>query len=120
MRLAHYTPDFDAITSPLAEDVENFLFAAFLRDEKHAFLRFAEQDLVGVHAGLTLRNAVHLDLDADATTCAHLASRTSEACGSHVLNANNRARLHGFEAGLEQKLFEKRIAHLNVGPLGFG
>ncbi len=39
---------------------------------------------------------------------------------AHVLNADNRAGLHGFEAGFEQQFFEERIADLDVGALGLG
>ena len=105
VRIADHAPDFNRIEPPFAEHLENFLFAAFLRYEKHAFLRFAEQNLVGIHASLALRYAIHFDLEAHATTRAHFASRAGEAGGAHVLNANYRAGLHGFQAGFEQELF---------------
>jgi hypothetical protein len=38
---------------------------------------------------------------------------------AHVLNGDNGAGFHGFEAGFEQELFEERIAHLHVGALLF-
>ena len=50
---------------------------------------------------------------------AHLAGRTRQPGRAHVLNADDRARLHGFQAGFEQQLFQKRIAHLHIGPLRF-
>ena len=40
--------------------------------------------------------------------------------GAHVLNADDRAGLHRFEAGLEQQLLHEGIAHLHVGPLLLG
>ena len=57
---------------------------------------------------------------ADAAARAHLAGRAGQPGGAHVLNADDGAGLHGFEAGFEQKLFQERIAHLHVGPLRFG
>ena len=56
---------------------------------------------------------------ANAAARAHLAGGAGQPGGAHVLNADDGAGLHGFEAGFEQKLFQKRIAHLHVGPLGF-
>src|SRR5262249_59205379 len=50
----------------------------------------------------------------------HLARRAGKAACHPVLNSDYGSGLHGFEAGFEQKLFEERIAHLHVGPLGLG
>ena len=60
---------------------------------------------------------VEIDLDADSAAAAHLAGGAGEPGRAHVLNADDRAGLHGFEAGFEQQLFQERIAHLHVGPL---
>ena len=51
---------------------------------------------------------------------AHLAGGTGEAGRAHVLNADDRAGLHGFEAGFEQQLLHERIAHLHVRTLLLG
>ena len=51
---------------------------------------------------------------------AHFAGGAGQPGGAHVLYADDGAGLHGFEAGFEQKLFQKRIAHLHVRPLGLG
>ena len=107
--------DFDGVESPLFENAEDFVLAAFLRDQQHALLRLAQHDLVGSHAGFALRHAVEFDLDAHAAAPAHLAGRAGQPGGAHVLNADDRAGLHGFEAGFEQKLFQERIADLHVG-----
>ena len=48
---------------------------------------------------------------------AHLAGGAGEPGGAHVLNADDRAGLHRFEARFEQQLLHERIAHLHVGPL---
>src|SRR5581483_2744048 len=111
--------DFDRIQSPLAEHTINFLFASLLRDQQHALLRFAQHDLVGAHAGLALRHAVHFDFDSNVTARAHLAGGTSQAGGAHVLNANDSASLHGLQASFEQQLFEKWIADLDIRPFRF-
>ena len=79
-----------------------------------------EHDLVAGHAGFALRHVVELDLEADAAARAHLAGGAGEAGGAHVLNADDRAGLHRFEAGLEQQLLHEGIAHLHVGALLLG
>ncbi len=48
---------------------------------------------------------------------AHLAGRAGQPRRAHILNPQHRAGRHRFEAGLEQQLLHKRIAHLHVGPL---
>ena len=110
--------DLDGIQSPFFEDAKDFLFAAFLRHEQHALLRFAQHDFVGSHASFALRHQVEFDFDAHAAARAHLAGRAGQAGGAHVLNADDRAGLHGFKTGFEQKLFQKRIANLHIGALG--
>ncbi len=112
--------DFDGVQSPFFEDAENFLLAAFLRHQQHALLRFAQHDLVSRHAGFALGHEVELDFGSYMAAGAHFAGGAGQPGGAHVLYADDGAGLHGFEAGFEQKLFEKRIAHLHVGPLGFG
>ena len=102
-----------------SEDAEDFVLAAFLRDQQHALLRLAQHDLVGRHAGFALRHQIQLDLQAHAAAPAHLAGRAGQPGRAHVLNADDRAGLHGFEAGFQQQLLQERIADLHVGPLGF-
>ena len=63
---------------------------------------------------------VELDVEADAAARAHLAGGAGEAGRAHVLNADDGAGLHGFEAGFEEQLFHEGIAHLHVGALLFG
>ena len=112
-------PDFHGVQSPFLEDAEDFLFTAFLRDQQHAFLRFAQHDLVRSHSGFALRNAIKLDFDAHTAAAAHLAGGAGQSGGTHVLNANNGSRLHGFEARLQQEFLEERVAYLNVRTLRF-
>ena len=101
----------------LLEDLEDFVFPAFFGHEQHALLGFGEQHLVRRHAGFALRDEVEIDIDADAAAAAHFAGGGGESGRAHVLNGDDGAGLHGFEAGFEQELFEERIAHLHVGPL---
>ena len=61
-----------------------------------------------------------IDFDAGARAAAHLARRTREAGGAHVLDADDRAGLHRFQARFEQQFLQERIAHLHVGPLLLG
>ena len=110
-------PDFHRVEAPLREYGEHFLLAAALGHQQHALLRFAEHHFVGRHAGFALRHARQLDLDAQAAARRHLARRTGEPRRAHVLNRDDRAGLHRFEARLEQQLFHERVAHLHVGPL---
>ena len=56
--------DLDGVESPLLEDAEDLVFAAFLRYQQHALLRLAQHDLVRSHAGLALGKAFEFDLDA--------------------------------------------------------
>ena len=85
--------------------------------QQHALLRFAQHHFVGCHAGLALRHARELDFDAQAAARRHLARRAGESRRAHVLNRDDRAGLHRFEARLQQQLFHERVAHLHVGPL---
>ena len=113
-------PTSTASSPHFSKTRKDFLLAAFLRHQQHALLRFAQHDLVSRHAGFALRHEVEFDFSADVAARAHLAGGAGQPGGAHVLYADDGAGLHGFEAGFEQKLFEKRIAHLHVGPLGFG
>ncbi len=92
----------------------------FCGDEEHALLRLREHDFVGGHAGFALGDEVELDGDAELALGAHLAGGAGEAGCAHVLDAEDGAGLHDFEAGLEEEFFEEGVAHLDVGALLFG
>jgi hypothetical protein len=109
-----------AIESPLREDSDHFNFAALFGHKQHALLRLRQHDLVRRHAGLALGNLVEFNGDAQVSARAHLAGAAGKPGRAHILNAENRARLHHFQAGFEQQLFEEWVAHLHVGPLLFG
>ena len=119
LRIGDDLSDGYGVKAPLFEDLEDFVFTAFLGDEQHALLGFAEHDLVGGHAGFALGDVVEFDLDANATASTHFTSGTGEAGSAHVLNAEDGAGLHGLETCFEQKFFEEGIANLHVGALGF-
>ena len=91
-----------------------------MRHQQHALLRLAQHDFVGSHAGLALRNLVEFDFNAGAAARTHFARGAGQPGRAHILNADDCAGLHRFEAGLKQQLFEERIANLHVGALGFG
>ena len=110
-------PIVDGIESPFLEDAENFFFAALLGHQQHAFLRFAQHDLVRGHAGFALRHQVEFDFQANAAPPAHLASGAGQPGRAHILNADDGAGLHGFQTGFEQQLFQEWIADLHVGAL---
>ena len=110
-------PDHDGIQPPLLENGKNFVLAAFLRDQQHALLRFAEHDFVRRHAGFALRNFGEIDLDAGAAARSHFHGGAGEPGSTHVLNGHYRAGLHGFEAGFEKQFFHEGIADLDIGAL---
>ncbi len=63
---------------------------------------------------------VEIDIDADSAAAAHFAGGGGEAGRAHVLNGDDGAGLHGFEAGFEEELFQEGIADLDVGALLLG
>src|SRR5208282_16923 len=112
--------DNDRVQSPLFENVEHFALAAFFRDEEHTLLRFAEHDFVRRHAGFALGHFGEIDFDAGAAARGHFHRRAGEAGGAHVLNGDDYAGLHGFEAGFEQELLHEGVADLHVWALLLG
>ena len=112
--------DLYGVEPPFLEDRQDLAFSTAFGYQQHALLRFREHDFVGRHPALALRHAVEFDLDPDPAAAAHLRGRTGQPGRAHVLDAENRAGAHGLEASLEQELFQERIAHLDVGPLGLG
>ena len=113
------TPILHGVQVPLLEDRLDLGLAPGLDDHQHALLRLGEHDLVRRHAGLALRDVLDVDLDAHAAAAAHLAGRTRQPRRAHVLDADERAGLHDFEAGLEQELLGERVAHLHGRTLLF-
>ncbi len=66
-----------------------------------------------------MRDAIKFDFDSGAATRAHFAGRAGQPRSAHVLDSNDRASLHRFQAGFEQQFLEERISHLNIRPLRF-
>ena len=50
----------------------------------------------------------------------HFGAGTGEAGGAHILNRDDRAGGHGFEAGFQQQLFHEGIADLHIRALLLG
>ena len=60
---------------------------------------------------------IQIDVHTRTGACAHLAARTGQSGGSHVLNADNQSLVHHLKTGFHQKFFHEGIADLDVGPL---
>ena len=97
-----HAADGNRIQSPLGKNPEDLIFAAVLGHQQHALLRFAQHDLVRGHAGLALGHAVKFDFQTHPAASAHLTGGAGEAGGTHILNADDGARFHGFEACFQQ------------------
>ena len=61
-----------------------------------------------------------LDGHAELAARPHLAGGAGQPGRAHILNAQDSAGLHDFQAGFEQKFFEERVAHLDVRAFLFG
>ena len=105
---------------PFLEDPFDFVFAAALDDDEHAFLGLAEHDLVRGHVRSALRDFVQFDLDSGAGAGGGFAGRAGETGGAHVLDSGNGAGGQEFEAGLAHEFFHEGIADLNGAALLFG
>ncbi len=103
---------------PLPKNSLNLGLTAFLNNRQHAFLALAKHDLIRVHACFALRNEVEINLNSRVPARSSFAGGASEACGAHVLNANDQARdCHHFKAGFEQELFHEGVTLLNCWPI---
>ncbi len=109
--------DAHGVQIPLLEDLLDLVLAAPSHDEQHPLLRLGEHDLVGRHAGLALRNVSDVDFNPGVAASPHLAGRTGQPGGTHVLDTDERVGLHDLETRFEQQLFHERIADLHVGSL---
>ena len=92
-------------------------FVALLRDDQHALLRFAQQDLVRRHARSRASALCEIDLDAGAAAAGRFAGRAGQPRRAHVLDAGDRIGREQFEARFEQQLFLERIADLHRRPV---
>jgi hypothetical protein len=117
--VAGHMSDGHGMQIPLREDLAYALLATGLRDDKHALLRFAEHDFVGAHALLAHGHEIEIDVHADATLGRHFAARAGDACGAHVLHADEQIFTDDLERGLEQQLLGEGIADLHGRTAGF-
>ena len=62
-------------------------------------------------------NFGEIDFDAGAAARSHFAGGAGETGCAHILNGDDGAGVHGFEAGFEKKFFDEGIADLHVGAL---
>ena len=108
-----HLPDGHAVEVPPGEDLPDAVFGPGLGHEQHPLLALREHDLVGGHSLLPPRDAGQIHGDACVAAACHLACRAGKARRTHVLDADNEILLHDLQAGLEQELFRKRVAHLN-------
>ena len=98
---------------PFLEDGFGEGFPAGIEHHQHAFLRFGQHHLVGGHARFALGDGVHVQPDSDPALARHFDARRGQAGRAHVLNGDDRVRLHQLEASLDQQFLGKRIADLN-------
>ncbi len=108
------------IEAPFAEDRLGLLLLLRAQHHQHALLTLGEQHFIGRHAFLAAGDSVEVELDPQIALGAHFDGRRSEAGGAHVLNGDDRARLHQLETGLEQELLGEGIADLHGRALLLG
>ena len=110
--------DHHRMQVPAREDRFEFGLAPALRHEQHPLLRLREQNLVRRQSRLAQRNTVEVEFDSQLAARRHLARRRGKPCRAHVLNRNDRAALHRFQARLDQQFFGKWVADLHGRALG--
>ena len=108
-----YGSDNVRVQTPFVEDGDDFLFPAFLRDDQHSLLTFAEHHFVRRHAGGPARDFVNVDPDPGAGSRRGFDRRARQAGGSQVLKAHDGAGSQSFQARFNQQLFEKGITDLD-------
>ena len=112
--------DDGEVEAPFAKDRCGLLLLLGLEHHEHALLALREHHLVGAHAGLPARHLVEIERDAEIALGAHLDRRAGQAGGAHVLNGDDAALGHDFEAGFEQKLLREGVADLHGRALLLG
>ena len=76
------------------------MLAAFLRNQQHALLRFAQHDFVSVMP-VSRWGTRSSSISIPTAPATHLAGRAGKACRAHILNAHDGAGFHRFEASFE-------------------
>src|SRR5665213_2180138 len=119
MVVRHET-DFRPRQIPLVENAFHLGFAAFVDDDEHPLLRFAQHDFVARHVRRALRNFVEFDLDSRARARRRFTSGTRQTRRAHVLNSRDATRRQKFEARFANQFFHERIADLHRAALLLG
>ncbi len=101
------------IELPLAEHGLGLGLFRGVEHHEHALLAFGQHHLIGRHAGLAGRHMVEVEFDAEVALGAHLDGRRREARRAHVLDRDDGAGRHEFEAGFEQQLLGEGVADLH-------
>ena len=101
------------IEAPFAKNRLRLLLLGRIEHHQHPLLAFRQQHFVSGHAGLAAGYAIEVECDSEIALGAHFDRRGGEARRAHVLNRDDRAGLHQFEAGFEQQLFGEWIADLH-------
>ena len=112
-RLAHD----GEVEVPLLEDLARHGFLFGMQDHEHAFLALGQHHLIGGHRGFPHRHPVEVQPDPQPPLVAHLDGRAGQPRRAHVLDRDDRARLHQFEAGFQQAFLGEGVAHLHGGAL---
>ena len=96
--------------APLPEDGDRLVFPSFLEDREHPLLGFAEQDFIGRHFRLALRDQRHIELDPRAATRRRLAGRANQPGGPHVLHPGHQSFPDQLKARLAQAFAKLGVA----------
>ena len=110
VRTFSHNTDGLTVDVPFFENGFHIGFAAFVYHDQHALLRFRQKNLPRLHAVLTCRNFVQIDIHAYAATCRHFTRRTGNACGTHVLHAHDGTRLGELHRRFQKQLLLEGIA----------
>src|SRR5690606_37477296 len=105
--------DDGEVEPPFAEYCFGFGFLLGPKHHEHALLALRQHHLVSAHALFAHRYLVEIKPDAEIALGAHLDGRAGEAGCTYVLDGDDRAGCHQFEAGFQQALFGERITDLD-------
>ena len=118
--IVSHPPDLCPRQIPLFKNPLNLFLTPLVHDDKHAFLRFAQKDLVWRHIWRTLRHLGQVDLDASAAAGRRLAGGTGQAGCAHILNPRDSTRRQQLETSLHTELLHERVSYLDSTALLFG
>ncbi len=110
--------DHREVEAPLHEDRLGLGLHAGLEHHEHPLLALREHHLVGGHALLAGGHLLDVEFDAEVALGAHLDRRAGQPRRAHVLDGDDRARGHQFQAGFEEQLLGEGVADLHGRALG--